>query len=216
MEESTQREKVLKKIRNALIHKTNNPFPDIDLESGVYKELSDSPEVIFAEEFIKVSGKFVYCESEDEFMENLKALMNENQWYNVFCREDKVKALLDKGSIPYLSDEDDLHDMEAGITSCEYLIARLGSIMVSSKQQCGRRMFVYPPVHIVLAYTSQLVPDLKQALVGIRQKYGDKVPSMISVITGPSRTADIEKTLVMGAHGPKDIYTFLVDDTVIE
>lgn len=154
MEESTQREKVLKKVRNALIHKTNNPFPDLDFESNIYKELSDSPEVVFAEEFIKVSGKFVYCESEKEFIENLKALMNENQWNNVFCLEDKVKHILTGGNIPFLSEEEDFHDIEVGITQCEFLIARLGSIMVSSKQKCGRRMFVFPPVHIVLAYTS--------------------------------------------------------------
>jgi len=181
MEESTQREKVLKKVRNALIQKTDNPFPDPDFESNIYKEFVDSPEVIFAEEFIKVSGKFVYCESIQEFIENLKALMSENQWDNVFCLEEKVKQILTEGNVLYLSDEADFHDIEVGITQCEYLIARLGSIMVSSKQQCGRRMFVYPPVHIVLAYTSQLVPDLKQALVGIKQKYGDKIPSMISL-----------------------------------
>ena len=216
MEEITQREKVLKKIRNALIHKTDNPFPDLDLESNVYKEMGDSLEVVFAEEFIKVSGKFVFCESEQEFIENLKALISENQWYNFFCLEDKLKQMLAAGNIPFLSDEDDINDIHVGITQCEYLIARLGSIMVSSKQQCGRRMFVYPPVHIVFAYTSQLVPDLKQALNAIKKKYEDKMPSMISVITGPSRTADIEKTLVMGAHGPKEIYVFLVDDTVYE
>ena len=216
MEESTQREKVLKRIRNALIHKTNNPFPDLDFESNIYKEMDDSPEVVFAEEFIKVSGNFVYCESEREFVENLKALMTDNQWVNVFCMEDKVKQILTEGHIPFLSEEDNMHDIEAGITSCEFLIARLGSIMVSSGQQCGRRMFVYPPVHIVLAYASQLVPDLKHALAGIKQKYSDKIPSMISVITGPSRTADIEKTLVMGAHGPKNVFVFFIDDTVCD
>jgi len=214
MEESTQREKVLKKIRNALIHKTSNPYPAPDFESNIYKETTEPLEILFAEEFIKVSGKFVYCETEVEFLENLKALMLENQWENVFCREDKIKKALIEGDIPFLYEEDDLHDLEIGITLCEFLVARLGSIMVSSKQQCGRRMLVYPPVHIVLAYTSQLVPDLKQALAGIKLKYGDKIPSMISVITGPSRTADIEKTLVMGAHGPKEIYVFLVDDTL--
>lgn len=214
MEESTQREKVLKKIRNALIHKANNPFPAPDFESNIYKETIDPLEIVFAEEFIKVAGKFVYCETESEFLENLKALMAENQWENVFCREDKIKQVLVAGNIPFLHEEDDLRDIEVGITLCEYLIARLGSVMVSSRQQCGRRLFVYPPVHIVLAFTSQLVPDLKNALAGIKQKYGDKIPSMISVITGPSRTADIEKTLVMGAHGPKDIYVFLIDDLI--
>ena len=154
MEESTQREKVLKKVRNALIHKTDNPFSDLDFESNVYNEMIDSPEVVFAEEFIKVSGKFVYCESAEEFIDNLKALMLENNWSNVFCLEDNIKKILTDGNILYLSDEEDFYNIEVGITHCEYLISRLGSIMVSSKQQCGRRMFVFPPVHIVLAYTS--------------------------------------------------------------
>ena len=212
MEESTPREKILKRIRNALIHKTDNPFPNIDLESNVYKELSDSPEVVFAEEFIKVSGNFVYCESEHDFIKNLKALTADNNWANIFCMEDKVKEILSKGSIPFLYEESYLHDIDAGITTCEFLIARLGSIMVSSKQQCGRKLFVYSPIHIVLAYASQIVPDIKHALIAIKQKYGDKLPSMISFITGPSRTADIEKTLVLGAHGPKEVYVFFIDD----
>jgi L-lactate dehydrogenase complex protein LldG len=46
----------------------------------------------------------------------------------------------------------------------------------------------------------------------IRKKYEDGFPSLISFITGPSRTADIEKTLVMGAHGPKELYVFLIED----
>jgi L-lactate dehydrogenase complex protein LldG len=215
MDDSTQREKVLKKIRNALIHKSANPYPNPDFEAEIYKEMTDSMEVIFAEEFIKMAGKFVYCESEQEFTDNLKALITENNWANLFCMEDKLKQVLSAGGIPFFSEKDELLDVEVGLTQCEYLIARLGSIMVSSRQQCGRRMFVYPPVHIVFAYTSQLVPDLKQALAGIKQRYADHIPSMISVITGPSRTADIEKTLVMGAHGPKDVYVFLVDDTNI-
>jgi len=210
---TTEREIVLKRIREALLHKTNNPFPDIDFESDVYKEMEEPPEISFAEAFIKVSGNFIYCESEQEFVGNLNALMTDKQWGSVFCIEDKIKNILAEGLIPFLSEEDDMHDIVAGVTGCEFLIARLGSIMVSSGQQSGRRMFVYPPVHIVLAYSSQIVPDLKHALAGIKQKYDDKIPSMISVITGPSRTADIEKTLVLGAHGPKEIYLFLVEDS---
>ena len=214
MEDSTQREKILKKVRNALIRKTNNPFPNPDFESPVYMEMNDPLEVVFAEEFIKVSGKFVYCESEQEFTDNLKILMIENNWENVFCIEEKVKQILLDGQIPFLFENDELLDIKVGVTLCEYLIARHGSIMISSKQQCGRRLIVYPPVHIIVAYISQLVPNLIHALNGIKQKYGDKLPSLISVITGPSRTADIEKTLVLGAHGPKDIYVFLIDDTL--
>jgi L-lactate dehydrogenase complex protein LldG len=84
--------------------------------------------------------------------------------------------------------------------------------MVSSAQLSGRRMVVFPEVHLVVAYASQLVPDLKEALVKIRKKYDPRLPSMITLITGPSRTADIEKTLVMGAHGPKELYVFFIED----
>ena len=98
------------------------------------------------------------------------------------------------------------------ITSCEFLVARTGSIVISSRQTSGRRLAVFPSTHIVVAYTSQLVRDVKDALEGIKNKYGDQLPSMITTITGPSRTADIEKTLILGAHGTKEVYVFLVDD----
>jgi L-lactate dehydrogenase complex protein LldG len=63
----------------------------------------------------------------------------------------------------------------------------------------------------VLANTAQLVGDVKEALGVLRQKYDGIFPSAVSVISGPSRTADIEKTLVMGAHGPKELYVLLVE-----
>jgi L-lactate dehydrogenase complex protein LldG len=54
---------------------------------------------------------------------------------------------------------------------------------------------------------------IKEALVHIKQKYGGQLPSLITFATGPSRTADIEKTLVVGVHGPKQVFLFLVDDS---
>ena len=103
--------------------------------------------------------------------------------------------------------------MKIAVTSCEFLIARTGSIMMSSQQLSGRRLYAFPEVHIVIAFISQIVPDIKTALTGIREKYTGRMPSMVTMITGPSRTADIEKTLVMGVHGPKEVYVFLADDT---
>jgi len=84
--------------------------------------------------------------------------------------------------------------------------------MISAGQQSGRRLNVYPEVHIVFSKTSQIVSELKDAFAGMEERYGTKMPSLVSVITGPSRTADIEKTLVMGAHGPKELFVFLVDE----
>lgn len=211
MEEITSREKVLKKIRGALLAKNENPYPSLDSESNVYQDITDSYDITFAKEFTRVAGQFVYCESEADLRNNLITLMEEKQWDDVYCIDPEIISMLDHSGIKIQSDPDAFDSMGPGITQCEFLIARFGSIMVSSKQSSGRRMNVFPESHIVVARTNQIVPEIKDALAGIRNKYEGNLPSMISLITGPSRTADIEKTLVMGAHGPKELYLFLLD-----
>ena len=212
MEESTSKEKVLKKIRDALIEKTDPPYPIIDMETSVYAPLTEPLDVTFAEELVKVSGKFGYCESEDEFLSFLQSYILEKDWPVMYCYDEQIQQLLKQGGIPFESDPEKFTDLKLGITRCEYLIARLGTVMVSSHISPGRRMTVFPETHLIVAYTSQLVPDLKDALKNVRKKYEDNFPSLISLITGPSRTADIEKTLVLGAHGPKELYVFLIED----
>jgi len=64
---------------------------------------------------------------------------------------------------------------------------------------------VLPPHHVVIARREQLVADLPAAFDLLQQKYSPDFPSMISFITGPSRTGDIERILVLGAHGPKKL-----------
>ncbi len=214
MDDTTSREKVLKSVRNALMSKLDNPYQDVDFDSPVFEQVSDSPEIVFAQEFIKTAGKFVYCSDDKEFAETLGSLITQNQWKSVHCLDKGLSDLLSGESIMVTNDEKSFANMKAGLTPCEYLIARLGSIMVSTAHASGRRMNVFPEIHLVYAKASQLVPDLKDALKALKEKYGQDLPSMINLITGPSRTADIEKTLVMGAHGPKEVYVFLVDDQI--
>ena len=214
MEDSTSREKILKKVRNALISKQENPFQSIEFESEIYEVPHVDLDINFAKEFTEADGKFVYCESPAEFPKNLKALMQQRGWEDVYCLDKSIHYALEGEQIPFKSSAEDFLKMKIGITRCEFLISRLGSIMVSSKQCEGRRMNAFPEVHIVIGFASQLVPDLKHALEGMQKRYKKKLPSMMSIITGPSRTADIEKTLVMGAHGPRELYLFLIDDSV--
>jgi L-lactate dehydrogenase complex protein LldG len=212
MDEATSREKVLKSIRNALLSKLDNPYQDVDFEASVFHALDDSPEMVFARELIDVSGKFVYCSDDTEFAEILQSVMQEKKWESIHCIDDQLKNVLGKTGINYTCDEAGFDNMTAGLTRCEFLVARLGSVMVSSAHSSGRKMNVFPETHLIYARTSQLVPDLRAALKAIKEKYENKLPSMITMITGPSRTADIEKILVMGAHGPRDLYVFMVDD----
>ncbi len=209
MEESTSREKVLKKVRHALIYKTDNPFPQVDFDSPVYNPMIETPDVNFAQEFSKVGGVFIYCENESEAVSALSALNTECEWNNIYCAEPEFQYMLTQAGVPFESDEENLQQLKVGITGCEFVIARLGSIMVSSKN--SRRLNVYPETHVVIAYVDQLVDDLKDAFEAVQAKYSGKLPSLLSVITGPSRTADIEKTLVMGAHGPRELFLILLE-----
>ncbi|HML85266.1 MAG TPA: LUD domain-containing protein, partial [Bacteroidales bacterium] len=85
------------------------------------------------------------------------------------------------------------------------------SIVMSSKLHGGRNSYSMPDVHIVIGYASQVVREIKHALQEIKTRYSSP-PSLVTFVTGPSRTGDIEKTLVMGAHGPKELYLLFIDD----
>jgi len=104
----------------------------------------------------------------------------------------------------------ELESCDAGISECEALIAQTGSVLVSSRSSGGRALSVLPPHHIVLARREQLLADLPAAFAHLKRKYESNYPSLISVITGPSRTGDIERILVLGAHGPRKLTIFCV------
>jgi L-lactate dehydrogenase complex protein LldG len=213
MRETTSREKMLKKIRKALLEKRDNPYPNLE-EAPLYHDYADLLEVLFAEQLTLVAGKFVFCEDEFQFIENLLLLAEEKSWRKIYCWEPELQGKLSQYEFPFYSTDTDFLQAEVGITLCESLIARNGSILISNGNAAGRRLSIYPHCHIVVAYTSQLVLDLKDAFKLLKTKYDDKLPSLVSNIAGPSRTADIEKTLVLGAHGPKELIVFLLDDTV--
>jgi L-lactate dehydrogenase complex protein LldG len=212
MLESTSREKILKKIRSALTNKVANPFPHTDLDSPVHVQPAESPEINFAHSFTANGGHFVFSENEAALISNLTSFVNELALKNIFTADEKIAPYLQKAGLPFSSEEKILIGGDVSFTLCEALIARTGSILVSSRQRGGRKSVVASPVHAVIGFTSQIVPDIKDALIKIRNAYRGQYPSMLSFLSGPSRTADIEKTLVTGAHGPKAIYVFLLDD----
>jgi L-lactate dehydrogenase complex protein LldG len=209
MSVSASKEKILKKIRKALTESTPLPFPESEGQQPVFPAPEKELELLFAEEFTHLLGKFVFCLDESELVKQLTSLISHKEWKKLFCKEPELNSLLAKHNL--LPDASvTLEESDASITSCECLVARTGSVVLSSAQQHGRTASVYAPVHICIAYTSQLVYDIKDALQRLKEKY-QQFPSMVSFATGPSRTADIEKTLVVGVHGPKEVYVFLVD-----
>jgi L-lactate dehydrogenase complex protein LldG len=200
---SQAKENILKKIRQALSNPAPLPFPNSEGNNSIFFPAPDDLEVVFAEEFVQLQGKFAFCNDEKDMLQQIQKLIAEKQWTKIYCNEDKWNAAF--------SNTINLPTCDASITGCEFLVARTGTIVMSAAQQSGRIVSVYAPIHICIAYTNQLVYDIKDALQMLKEKYAGNIPSLITFASGPSRTADIEKTLVTGVHGPKEVYCFLVD-----
>jgi L-lactate dehydrogenase complex protein LldG len=210
MQISASKENILKKIRQALVNPTPVPFPQSEGNSNVYAAPAQENDIEFAENFGKIQGRFVYCENQGDLSGLLGKLIAAKGWTKVYCREQSLLPLV-AGELKDLLISEDLPGADVSITGCEALIARTGSILMSSAQDSGRTVSVYAPVHICIAFADQLVYDLREALDHLAEKYKNHMPSFVTVATGPSRTADIEKTLVVGVHGPREVYVFLVD-----
>ncbi|HEY8388621.1 MAG TPA: LUD domain-containing protein [Parasegetibacter sp.] len=186
------------------------PFPQSEGNSSVYQPSLEELEIEFANQFSNLQGRFVFCANEQEMVSQLLALTRQLDWKEIYCCEKELAELLSLHQFAELTCKP-LKDADVSITTCEALVARTGTIVMSAAQQSGRTVSVYAPVHVCIAYTDQLVYDIRDALQFMKQKYEDQLPSMITFASGPSRTADIEKTLVVGVHGPKEVYLFLID-----
>ncbi len=208
MKASSAKKNILKKIKQALDKPVPLPFEDIDTAKDVFVNNATDLEILFAENFSALQGRFAFCESKKELVQQLQMLFQTRKWDKVFVAESELREILGAEGL-IISDNPDLAVSDAAITSCESLVARTGSIVLSSVQS-GRTISVYAPVHICIAYMHQLVFDIKDAIELVKQKYPSGIPSLITFASGPSRTADIEKTLVTGVHGPKEVFCFLL------
>jgi len=207
---NTARENILNKIKQALAQPVPVPFPASEGTQNVFQPSKQELEVEFAENFSKLQGRFSFCADEKELVTQLQALIAQRKWTKIFSIETGLKEKLANAGFTTIY-SDDVAVCDAAVTGCESLIARTGSMVMNSAQLSGRTISVYAPVHICIAYTEQLVYDIGESLQQLCEGYGQQFPSMVTLATGPSRTADIEKTLVVGVHGPKEVFCFLVD-----
>jgi L-lactate dehydrogenase complex protein LldG len=210
MKDSSSKENILKKIRQALANPVPVPFAASEGNNSVFQTSKKELEIEFAENFTGLLGKFSFCIDHFELAQQLKELVAAKKLISVYCSENEIRQKLSDAGFNNFSALD-IASCDASITGCELLIARTGSLLMSSGQQSGRTVSVYAPVHICISYTRQLVYDIKEGLLHLKEKYAGNLPSLITLATGPSRTADIEKTLVVGVHGPREVYVFLVE-----
>ena len=171
----------LKIVAGLKVDKTNTTY-----ENHHCKILQDdSIDVIFAKKLIQNNGNFFYCDEKKDLIKTLQALTKNIQTKLIFCTENILQELLTKSSIDYTSD--DYTSCDTILSSCEYLIAHQGKIMLSSQQLGPNAIKNLPKEHIIIAYTSQIVKNLNDAMSGVNTRYIDNLPSTITTITGDKK-----------------------------
>ena len=208
----TARNNILAKLKAAQQKRVEIGENTPDFTSPVYLPLNASLGEEFKKNLELIGGQVILCTTAQEIPTLVKKICDQKEQEKIFCADPLLQNLME-GAVKIDSMENDFLDLNIGLTGCEFLVAHLGSVVISSAQTAGRRLNVFPETHIVVAHEAQIVDYLDNALEKIQEKYKNKLPSLISNITGPSRTADIEKTLVMGMHGPKTLIVIIAKET---
>ncbi len=199
---------LLKKIRQANKHKQEVQWPETD--NSVF-DIDETMSLagLFQRELEKAGGHACICQGQEHLIEEIRALFGRQEWQAPFAFDTWVKNILSSAGIGFRSSLEDLGQMDVGVGVCDFLVAWTGSIVVSSVLPGGRQFPIFSPELVILARKDQLVLDPDQALVRLHEKY-EQAPTQITFITGPSKTADIEKTLIYGMHGPRNVYVFII------
>ena len=172
---------------------------------------------LFAINATDLRATFKRVKNLSEVTAELRALRDAEKWQRVATHRGAIaESQARELALPLMvveenSEKHELEQCDVGITECDALVAQTGTVLVTSRTAGGRALTCLPPHHVVLARREQMVPDLPAAMQLVQQKFGDKYPSMISFITGASRTGDIERILVLGAHGPKKLTIICCD-----
>ena len=164
---------------------------------------NDLMDVTFAKNLTSRGGKFFYCEDDEDFFHLFKQLLHENNWNKPYCSNDRLKETIKPIGANL---EPDFTKAAASISFCEFLIAFDASVMVSSKQFKSVKVEQLPEAHIIVAYTSQIVKNISEAMSSVHAKYAKEKP----VLTTTIRTKQSVTNTNSGRA--KDLYIFLIED----
>lgn len=211
----TARDITLGRIREALRDVTQAAPPRVSRAS--LREVMpavDDPLALFTAHAKTLRADFFDLPDEVAARAKLQELAQTLGWKKIATHHGRLTDALVPRHLPVLDtthgyDVAEMESCDAGITECDALIAQTGSVLLTARSGGGRALSVLPEHHVVLARRGQLLPDLTAAYDYLHEFYGAAWPSLMTFITGPSRTGDIERILVLGAHGPKRLTILL-------
>jgi len=214
LNESTNKEQILAKVRSAVIAKDENFFTDVNMQTDTWQPFKeeDGADFTFVERFKENGGIFVYFESNQDFIEALKQYIIENQWDKLNSTSHKMQMLFEGSGIELSHNYDTPRKKIVSITDCECLIAQTGSVVVTDKCAGSRAAFSLSDILLIYARPSQIVANMKNAIRLLKERYNQDRPSETVIISGASRSNEIDNQLVIGAQGIKQLALFLVED----
>ena len=190
----------------------------------------------FKAESDRVGSETEICRNIGSAFQFIKSLIRDSDYNNIAVSNHKIcvdnqiiqKLSVDLPEITFFNEYnqtgDHLHrssnthrlaQADLSITGADCLIADSGTIILTSNPKASRQISLLPTAHLALASINQIYPNLSTALEYLQSTWThDRHPTAITLITGPSRTADIEKVLIKGAHGPVRQLALLIDDEI--
>ncbi len=154
-------------------------------------------------------GKFLYCENMEEIQSSLQDILTENNWEDkqVFLIDDRLKQLFKDFDLNFTKKNS---ESTYFLSTCEYLIADDGSLLISSNQIAEKKLKDLPSNFIIYATTSQFVESIGEGLRGIKNKNRDKIPTNITTIKH-FKTIEDKDFLTYGSSS-KNLYLLLLED----
>jgi len=211
----TARDQILRDIRKALKTPAGQPAPLPPPRLTIPQSDPDQLSDLFAQKFEALGGKCLRVPNPSSVPPAIADLLVQKSAIasnSPFLRKCGVTGLPQVHS--GFTDREQLKDAcaasDIGITSADYALAATGSFVMLSSPSEARLVSLLPPAHIAIFPRSRLLANLDQLFTALPRP-ADQTSSMV-LITGPSRTADIEQILVRGVHGPGEIYAVIVDE----
>jgi L-lactate dehydrogenase complex protein LldG len=222
------REEILRSIRSHLAssvrHDEREEIPDEDLqgmsvivppENGESVSIGES----FKEKLEAVNGHCIIARSELEIVRALTKIITDLQATNLRARRialsnspvlERLVNLIavEVSEVCIAPTAADLFSFDVGITTAQGAIAETGTLVLDSSRERHRLTSLVPPVHIAIIDAAQIHQTLGEALSAV-QSESEEISPIVTFVTGPSRTADIELTLAIGVHGPQELYVIV-------
>ncbi|MBN08816.1 MAG: hypothetical protein CMC79_00360 [Flavobacteriaceae bacterium] len=189
-----------------LFNKKESKDEKVKSRSPFMPQKEQSVEILFANNFTKKGGRFLFSESESDLIKFFKSILQENKWtlHDVLCLN---KGISNKFKLEFSNNNSINKQKKVVFIKCEFLIATTGSFLISSNQIKSLNLVQLPKNIIVQANTAQFARDVSEAMSKLKLKYNKEKPSNITTLT--PKSLDNDSNLLYQGSASKNIYLLL-------